>query len=111
MSNALNQGLGSVLFWLWVAQMAFKLFVLIDAAFRKESAYAAAGKMTKPGWLIILCVVLATSWFLGGTLISIFTIIGLVVAIVYMVDVRPALKQVSGKGTKNGQHMGPYGPW
>ena len=111
MPEVLHQGLYSVLYWLWLAQLAFKLFVLLDAAIRPQAAYTAAGKMTKPGWLIILGLVLATSWFLGGTLISIFTIGGLVVAIVYMVDVRPAVRQISGKGTKNGQHMGPYGPW
>jgi hypothetical protein len=31
---------------------------------------------------------------------------------VYWVDVRPALKQVSGgKRTKSGSNQGPYGPW
>ena len=110
MGGVLRTSLDSVLFYVVLADLAFKVFVLFDAAFRREDAYRAAGKLTKQGWLIILAVVVGTELFLGG-LLSIFSIAGLVAAIVYMVDVRPALKQVSGKGSKNGQHMGPYGPW
>ena len=35
---------------------------------------------------------------------------GVVAAAVYLVDVRPAVKQVGGGGSR-GTHMGPYGPW
>ena len=36
---------------------------------------------------------------------------GVVVAMVYWVDVRPALKEVSGGNRKSGGNQGPYGPW
>jgi hypothetical protein len=108
--NGLLNGLGSVLSFILLAVIVFKIVVLIDAAVRPESAYRAAGKMTKQGWLIILAICVAADLLLGG-ITSIFTILGTVAAIVYWVDVRPALRQVAGKGTKNGQHMGPYGPW
>ncbi|SRR5260221_13831 len=111
MGNGLLHGLGTTLSFLLLAVLAAKIVVLIDAAIRPEASYRAAGKMTKQGWLIILTIAVAADILLGGVT-SIFTIAGVVAAIVYWVDVRPALKQVSGKGTKDdGQHMGPYGPW
>ena len=110
MGHGLRSGLGTTLSFVVLAILVLKIVVLIDAAFRREDAYRAAGKMTKQGWLIILTLTVATEFLLGG-ITSLFTIIGTVAAIVYWVDVRPALKQVSGKGAKNGQRMGPYGPW
>lgn len=108
--SGLLNGLSSVLSFILLAVIIFKIVVLIDAAIRPESAYRAAGKMTKQGWLIILSICVVADFLLGGVT-SFFTILGVVAAIVYWVDVRPALKQVSGKNTKSGQHMGPYGPW
>ena len=110
MGNGLTHGLGTVLSFILLAVIVLKAVVLLDASFRPTNAYTAAGKMTKPGWLIILTLALVADLLVGG-ITSIFTIVGTVAAIVYWVDVRPAVKQVSGKGTKKGQHMGPYGPW
>ena len=111
MGSGLIHGLGTVLSFILLAVILLKAVVLVDAAIRREDAYRAAGKMTKQGWLIILTIALVADLLVGG-ITSIFTIVGTVAAIVYWVDVRPALKQVSGgRGTKKGQHMGPYGPW
>jgi hypothetical protein len=74
-------------------------WALIDAATRPAAAFVAAGKQTKPIWLAILGVALLL--VLAGT--GIFGIFGLVVAvaaIVYLVDVRPAVR-----GAR------PGGPW
>jgi Protein of unknown function (DUF2516) len=48
---------------------------------------------------------------LGGSVFSIFTIIGVIAALVYMLDVRPAVKEIGGRRGDDGRHMGPYGPW
>ena len=37
-----------------------------------------------------------------------FGLIGFIAAAVYLADVRPALRQVTGRGRRND---GPYGPW
>jgi hypothetical protein len=42
--------------------------------------------------------------------LSFLNLIGVVGAAVYLIDVRPAVKQVGGGGSQ-GTHMGPYGPW
>ncbi len=57
----------------------------------------------------------------GGGLLGILTIIGAAAAIIYMVDVRPAVRQLSprkagrfgkvGRGPRDRRPDGPYGPW
>jgi hypothetical protein len=87
-----------------------------DAVSRPSRAYPAAGKQTKPLWLIITGVAavigLGYAAYVGNlSVIQILPVAAFVAAAVYLTDVRPKLKQI-GKGSSNGpQHMGPYGPW
>jgi len=62
-----------------------KLFALIDAATRPAGAFVYAEKKTKQFWLIVLVLALAT------TLLGFLSIVGLVAALVYLLDVRPAI--------------------
>ena len=62
-----------------------KLFALIDAATRPAAGFVYHDKKTKPFWLLVLTLALVTSY------IGFLSIIGLVAALVYLVDVRPAL--------------------
>ncbi|MFJ3304442.1 DUF2516 family protein [Streptomyces sp. NPDC086549] len=94
--------------------MALAAFGLFDAAFRREDAFRAADKQNKIFWLIILGIALVVSYLFS--ILSILPIAGVVASIVYIVDVRPALKQVSGGGRGWGRRRGsssdgPYGPW
>ncbi|MCX5198758.1 DUF2516 family protein [Streptomyces sp. NBC_00249] len=95
------------------AMLLLAVVAFVLAAVPREDAYRAADKQTKTFWLVVLGmtvvvdVFLATFWFL--------TLAGLVASIVFMVDVRPALKQVSGGrgGRRKGGSSsdGPYGPY
>lgn len=67
---------------------------LIMAAMAREDAYRAADKKTKSFWLIILGVTVAVNLFISVLFLS---IAGLIATIVFFVDVRPALKQVSDR--------------
>jgi hypothetical protein len=81
-----------------------KLFAAIDAAVRPQSAYRVSDKQSKAFWVVILVVaVLAFGWGLLG-------LAGLIAAIVYLVDVRPRLREVRA-GRSQGSTYGPYGPW
>lgn len=82
-----------------------ELFALIDAAIRPGQAYVAAGISWSKGiWIgVLLAAVLI------GRVFLFLALAGLVAAIVYLVDVRPKLRQVQGKGDR--RSMGPYGPW
>lgn len=100
------QPIATILDWLFYALIVFKAFALVDAAWRRQDAYTAAGKLNKIVWLLVLGA--SVAWdliFLSGVL-KLLSLVGLVFAIVYIVDVRPALRSVGG-----GKNMGPYGPW
>lgn len=98
-----------VLLVLGVAGLALEVYALVDAVTHRPDAYVAAGKRTKTFWVVILvvCVLIGfvTVFNILGTLIGLLPIVA---AGVYLADVRPALRQVSGKG---GRAQGPYGPW
>ena len=70
---------------IFVAILLVKLFALIDAASRPAGGYTYADKKTKQFWLVVLALAVVSS-FLGF-----LSVIGLVAALVYFVDVRPAL--------------------
>jgi Protein of unknown function (DUF2516) len=80
------------------------VFALVDALRHPAPAYLAAGKLTKVQWGGILAVALLFGWY------SIFSILALIGALVYLLDVRPALRAVSGRGGGSSS-SGPYGPW
>lgn len=94
--------------WLTLVFVAVAIFGVVDAAIRPAAAYVAAGKLTKPAWLIILALA-AAALFLGA--LGLFGIAGMVAVIVYLVDVRPALKAVGGGRSGSSGSVGPYGPW
>jgi len=91
---------------LGLALLALKAFAFVDAAIRPANAYSAADKMTKNFWMIVLGIAVVWNMISLGP-IGIINLIGLVAAIVYLVDVRPAVRAI-GRG---GPRMGPYGPW
>lgn len=96
-----------------IVLMALAAFGLFDAAFRREDAFRAADKQNKMFWLIILGIALVVSYLFS--ILSILPIAGVIASIVYIVDVRPALRQVSGGrgwGRRGGSSSdGPYGPY
>lgn len=87
---------GYILLACWIVGIPVGLFALIDAARARADAFTAADKLTKPTWL----------WITGGALVvllifrngplDLLWLIGLIAALVYLVDVRPSLIEVQG---------------
>ncbi|MGD3110146.1 DUF2516 family protein [Streptomyces sp. YGL11-2] len=107
-------GFQSILSWVQLALGVFAAVMLVDAAVRREDAYRAASKQNKGMWLIFLG--LATALLFLLPLMSFLPIIGVIAVIVYTVDVRPALRGVTGggRGPRRGggsSSDGPYGPY
>lgn len=112
----------SVLNLLLLALTCFKIFAFVDAAIRPASAYLAENKLNKLVWLLFLGIAALYDLKWGGVT-QILTIVGTVAAIIYMVDVRPALRRQTGSTSrfsrKSGKQSrprgrrsdGPYGPW
>jgi Protein of unknown function (DUF2516) len=99
-------------FWaLSLAAFVVEAWAFVDALRRPTGAFPAAGKQTKPIWLIILGV--ATVIGLGSvvyagsmSVINILPIAAFVAAAIYLTDVRPKVRDFRG-----GTSSGPYGPW
>ncbi|MEW1722771.1 DUF2516 family protein [Streptomyces sp. NPDC093109] len=109
----LISGFNSLLALLSLGMVIFAVVALFFAAAAREDAYRAADKQTKMFWLIILGVTVAVDLLLSMLFLQ---LAGLVATIVFMVDVRPALKAVSGGGgggrrSGGSSSDGPYGPY
>jgi hypothetical protein len=85
-----------------------KIFAFVDALRWSNQHYVSAGKRSRTLWLVLTGASLA--FHLITDPINLLNIAGTIASIVYLVDVRPALQQVSGRGG-NRNNMGPYGPW
>ncbi len=79
-----------------LALFAIQAWAFIDGVSHRPDAYLAADKMTKTTWLIILGIALAAHMLIWSPL-SFLNLIGAVAAIVYLVDVRPALRALTGR--------------
>jgi len=85
---------GTVLFVLQIAVLVTTLYAFVHAALQRPDAYTAAGKLTKPVWLVILGAGILLSWALQPPM---GLAIAAVAAGVYIVDVRPKLLEIQGK--------------
>ena len=72
------------------AVVALGLWALVDALVRPAPAYVAAGKLTKPAWAAITALALLIGYF--TPMFSFLWLPAVVGSIVYLVDVRPALR-------------------
>ena len=98
-----------ILSLLSLAAFAVEVFAFFDAMRHRADAYTAAGKLTKNKWVAILGVATLIGFvFLANNPLGFLSIIAVVAALVYVVDVRPALQRVSGRGSAS---SGPYGGW
>ena len=90
---------GGLLLVLNLGLLVLVVWALIDALTRPTAAFVAAGKQTKPIWLAILGVALLLVLVGLGGVLGIFGFIVAVAAIVYLVDVRPAVREMRpGRG-------------
>ena len=77
-----------------LALFAVEAWAFVDAVSHPSEEFIAAGKQTKPMWLVILGVALAAHMLIWHP-IHLLNIIGAVASIVYLVDVRPALRSLT----------------
>ena len=90
----LLSGIGTLMLVIILAALALGIFDFVDAAMRPAEAFVAAGKLTKPAWLVIVGISTVVIWFFG--IISFLGIPAVVALLVYLVDVRPAVRAVTG---------------
>lgn len=94
------------MFVLCVASVGLTAFAAIDSVRRPTNLFPAVGRQTKLFWVALLAVaVLLSVYFLTRLYaLSLFNLAAVIAASVYLADVRPKIKQISGGGSS-----GPYG--
>ena len=76
--------------------VALRTWALVDCLTRKMAAFPAVDKLTKPAWVGMLAAGDLLGWFLSRSQpIGIFSLITVVLASVYLADVRPAVREIS----------------
>jgi hypothetical protein len=105
------------LYWFFellaIGAFVVEVWAFVDALRRPTPAFVAAGKQTKPLWLIITGVaavigLYTCTYSTGPAAVGIFSIAAFVAAAIYLTDVRPKVREFRGGGTSSN---GPYGPW
>lgn len=97
-----------LVFWLiYVAAFFTSLYALIECIRTPADAFLAVDKQTKKLWLILLgsSAFLSLATVFGTLPLRFLAIAALIVAIIFLVDVRPAVRNLGKPGE------GPYGPW
>ena len=84
----------SVLLAVSLALLAVKIFALVTALMFSPEHYRAADKLTKPTWVAILGLGVLANVVLPGS-IGIINLAFTIAALVYLVDVRPALTSLT----------------
>jgi hypothetical protein len=92
---SVTSGFSLVLLIINAAAFVVSLFALVDAVLRSSPAFRAVGRGSKTLWVAILAAAVAVA-VLGVGIINILAIAGLVAAIVYLVDMRPKLRMLTG---------------
>ncbi|HET7530856.1 MAG TPA: DUF2516 family protein [Mycobacteriales bacterium] len=77
--------LHGALFVIYLVIIVVKVFALVDAVRRPERNFVIHEKQTKQFWMVVLVLALLTSW------LGFLNLVGLVAALVYLLDVRPAV--------------------
>lgn len=91
---------------IWLVLLGVKGVAFVDALRHTKQQFASAGKLTRTIWLVITGLSLA--FHLITVPLNFLNVAGTIGSLVYLLDVRPALREVSGRG---GSPSGPYGRW
>jgi hypothetical protein len=84
---------------LTVTALGTELYALIHAITQRADAFTAAGKLSKGAWVGINLAALAVTALFGTGPSSILGLIAITASLVYIVDVRPAVREISGGGS------------
>jgi hypothetical protein len=87
---------GLLLAGLHYGTLGLALWALIDALIRPSNAYAAASKLNKPAWCAITGLALVFAQL--SSPLTLFWLAAAVASIVYLVDVRPAVRGLQRGG-------------
>src|SRR5689334_4741359 len=83
---------------LLILSLVVQAVALIHCLTQRGDGFQAIGTLPKGAWAAILAVCIVLTLLLSGP-VGIFSLIGIAAALIYLLDVRPGLKDLSdGKG-------------
>lgn len=85
---------GFVLYAIWIVLLVVKAYAFIDCVRRPAQAFPAVGRVSKLLWLLLTGIAMLTGLIPGLTL-GIIGIAGIVVALVYLFDVRVRIAEIT----------------
>lgn len=84
-----------LMFVLLLGVLALQVWALVDCVSRKAAAFPAAGKLTKPTWVLMTALALIVVVLLRDVT-NLVSYIAIIISAVYLADVRPAIREISG---------------
>jgi len=84
-----------LMFVLLLGVLALQVWALVDCVSRKAAAFSAAGKLTKPTWVLMTVLALIVVVLLRDVT-NLVSYIAIIISSVYLADVRPAVREISG---------------
>lgn len=87
---------GWIILGLGVLALAAEVYALVHAVRQRPDAFTAAGKQSKTFWVAALAIAALLGFAVLGSGFGLLAIIGIVVAGVYLADVRPAIDSIMG---------------
>lgn len=81
---------------LWVVFLGLKGFAFVECLRAPTQAFPAVGRQSKVLWLVLTGLALLTG-LLPNLTLSLFGIAGVVVALIYVFDIRPKIKSITGR--------------
>jgi hypothetical protein len=89
---------GVIYLGLYYGALALTAYALVDALIRPATGFVAAGKLTKPAWAAITGLATLVVFWQGP--MSFLGLPAIIAAIVYLVDVRPAVRGLRRGGSE-----------
>jgi len=80
--------------------VALKIWAFVDATTQKKEVFAAVGRQSKLFWSALLGISVLSQFisvWSGDSNYGILQLVGLILAIVYLVDQRPKMNEIRGK--------------
>lgn len=93
----ISQIQGWIIIALGLLALAAEIYALVHAVRQRSDAFTAAGKQTKVFWVAALVIATLLGFAVLGSGFGLLAIIGIVIAGVYLADVRPAIDTVMGR--------------
>ncbi len=98
--------ISAILQVLLIAALLLQGFAVVHCLIQRADAFPAAGKWNKWGWAIVTFLAFVVT-FVSHSPIGLLPLIGFVASCVYIVDVRPAVREISGgRGGRRGRDTG-----